>query len=629
MRIFDHVRLYFLAVLLRRRNWLYDSKKRMSRFHLACIGFLAGKNPKTFMFQKALPCLPVPGLGETCQRYLETIKPIVDSEDFRRTQTVVNEFQRPGGEGEGLQAKLLKRVNTAPNLLEKWWEEFTYFAARGSLIYTNWYMLSHLCHNSSNKIEQASRFITRTLEFKRLLDTETLKPEAMFGTVPLCMHQYARFFSSCRIPGVQKDIRMNFCSEEAKHIIVIRKNQFYWFDVYYEDGSILSATDLKRQLEKIIELSDQSSHFHPPVGVLTTENRTTWAKVRRELIDADASNKDSMGIVERALFIVCLDDRNPKSLDEYAGTALYGDGRNRWFDKPFQIIIQENGHIALNGEHTAIGGLEGANIFEFILANTKTIYESNAPSRCTLSPVNNIRWEITPAIRQAIETAGQHFDQMVATIDLKILLFDHFGKAFIKKFRLSTDGLIQMALQLAYFRMHAGFTLTWESAQTRIFLHGHTGVIRSCSSQSSEFVKTMNQPGCSAELKFEILKKAVNAHARQTREVMNGKGVDHHLLGLQFLASEAGLAPRIFSDKAYEMTWKLSTSQTSTRNGLGTGWATAVNDGYGVSYSVNTDTFYFHISSNKTCSTTDSLRFAEFLEQSLLDIQKICIEQEN
>ena len=94
---------------------------------------------------------------------------------------------------------------------------------------------------------------------------------------------------------MQKDIRRNFGPDEAKHVIVIRKNQFYWFDAYYEDGSIFSATDLKRKLEKIVELSDQSAHFDPPVGVLTTENRTTWAQVRRKLIDADVRNEAKTG----------------------------------------------------------------------------------------------------------------------------------------------------------------------------------------------------------------------------------------------------------------------------------------------------------------------------------------------
>jgi carnitine O-palmitoyltransferase 1, liver isoform len=39
------------------------------------------------------------------------------------------------------------------------------------------------------------------LEYKQLLDQETLKPMMIRGTVPMCMWQYERMFSTTRIPG--------------------------------------------------------------------------------------------------------------------------------------------------------------------------------------------------------------------------------------------------------------------------------------------------------------------------------------------------------------------------------------------------------------------------------------------
>lgn len=38
-------------------------------------------------------------------------------------------------------------------------------------------------------------------------------------------------------------------------------------------------------------------------------------------------------------------------------------------------------------------------------------------------------------------------------IDCHVFPFSHFGKGFIKHCHLSSDGFIQMALQLAYFRV--------------------------------------------------------------------------------------------------------------------------------------------------------------------------------
>ena len=39
------------------------------------------------------------------------------------------------------------------------------------------------------------------LDFKKELDNETLKPMMIRSTVPMCMFQYERMFSTTRIPG--------------------------------------------------------------------------------------------------------------------------------------------------------------------------------------------------------------------------------------------------------------------------------------------------------------------------------------------------------------------------------------------------------------------------------------------
>jgi hypothetical protein len=57
--------------------------------------------------------------------------------------------------------------------------------------------------------------------------------------------------------------------------------------------------------------------------------------------------------------------------------------------------------------------------------------------------------------------------------------------------KLSPDGYIQMALQLAYRRLHGKGTPTYETASTRLFLHGRTDTIRTYSADSQKFTEAV------------------------------------------------------------------------------------------------------------------------------------------
>ena len=59
--------------------------------------------------------------------------------------------------------------------------------------------------------------------------------------------------------------------------------------------------------------------------------------------------------------------------------------------------------------------------------------------------------------------------------------------------RVSPDGLIQFALQMAYYNMTKTFPLTYEAAVTTLFKYGRTETIRTNSASISETVKEIDQ----------------------------------------------------------------------------------------------------------------------------------------
>lgn len=71
-----------------------------------------------------LPRLPVPDLKATCTKYLNSVEPLLTSEEFQNTKNAVEEFLKPGGDGEKLQAKLIERsLSSVPSWLEEWWDD--------------------------------------------------------------------------------------------------------------------------------------------------------------------------------------------------------------------------------------------------------------------------------------------------------------------------------------------------------------------------------------------------------------------------------------------------------------------------------------------------------------------------
>lgn len=83
--------------------------------------------------------------------------------------------------------------------------------------------------------------------------------------------------------------------------------------------------------------------------------RDEWAVARRSLLSISSKNNDSVKLIDDALFALCLDDQEANLTDHAAWASTHlsgGDGRNRWFDKCFQLILDASGQATVNFEHS-------------------------------------------------------------------------------------------------------------------------------------------------------------------------------------------------------------------------------------------------------------------------------------
>lgn len=75
------------------------------------------KNGITFAGQEMLPKLPIPELENTCQNYLEALKPLQTNREQKDTAAAVRDFLR--GEGPELQSRLKKYASGKTSYIEQ------------------------------------------------------------------------------------------------------------------------------------------------------------------------------------------------------------------------------------------------------------------------------------------------------------------------------------------------------------------------------------------------------------------------------------------------------------------------------------------------------------------------------
>ncbi|KAJ3213079.1 Carnitine O-acetyltransferase mitochondrial [Dinochytrium kinnereticum] len=552
-----------------------------------------------FQFQNNLPKLPVPTLDETLALYLQSVKPLVSDKEFVATTKAVEEFKKAGGMGEELQKRLLAHdASTKTSWLIDWWNSYAYMAYRDPVVINVNYFFAF---NDDKKLinkpaARAATLVTGAMGFRRMVVTNELEPEYA-KNAPLCSHQYRYLFNSTRIPKIPEDITRTSDPYKSNHLIVIRNNQFYYFDLVHSNGRQLSTAEIESQLNKIYKMAGNQSEA--PVGALTTEDRDTWTKLRDELLAASPVNKQSLDIIETGAFVVCLDNTSPVTIDEVSRACWHGDGRNRFFDKSLQFIVFENGKAGFNGEHSMMDATPTTRLCDWILSRLakneldhgSPIVDSNLPAP------KKLEFKLTPDLVASIGKAEKKFDDVVARHDLKAVVWDGYGKNLIKKFQVSPDAFAQMAIQLAYFKMYGKCSATYESAQTRKFAYGRTETCRTVCEESVAWVKAMEDPTVPITTKGEMGRKAINAQTKYMARAVEGKGVDRHLLGLRLVLKPNETKPEIFTDPTFAKSchWNLSTSQISSEHYNGYGWGEVVPDGYGVAYMVKNDSLQFNL----------------------------------
>ncbi|XP_063154039.1 carnitine O-palmitoyltransferase 2, mitochondrial [Candoia aspera] len=642
---FSHFRRAWLPPVLTGPRRSYSQDDALSQYlHRSLV--------PTMHYQKSLPRLPIPKLEDTIRRYLIAQKPLLDEDQFRKTEQLAGNFGN--GIGRELHDQLVAKdkQNKHTSYISGPWFDMYLQAREPVVLNFNPFMAFSPDPKPeyNNQLVKATNMTVSALRFLKTLRAGILEPEVfhlnpsksdtplfkkcirfvpsslswfgayMMNAYPLDMSQYFRLFNSTRLPKPKKDEL--FTDEHERHLLVLRNGNFYVFDVIDRNGDIVKPSEIQAHLKFI--LSDNTPAPAFPLAYLTTENRDTWATLRQELLDN--GNREALRKVDSAIFCLCLDDFPIKDLNHLSHTMLHGDGINRWYDKSFNLILAKDGSAAIHFEHSWGDGVAVLRFQNEVFKDSTefpAITPQSQPTACdSVRAVEKLNFKLNDALKEGITKAKQKFDATVKTLTLETFRFKRGGKEFIKTQKLSPDAVVQLVFQMAFLRQYDQTVATYESCSTAAFKHGRTETIRPASVYTkvcSEALARRLGKHSPMELR-QMLTECSKYHSQLTKEAALGQGFDRHLYGLRCEAESQGISlPDFYKDQAYA--WInhniLSTSTLSSSAVFMGGFGPVVPDGFGIAYGIHDNWIGCNVSAYPS---RNALEFLQCVHKSLDDI---------
>jgi hypothetical protein len=576
------------------------------------------KQGKMYQFQESLGKLPLPRLEDTCELYLQMVTPLLTETELAQTTAAVINFQQGIGKRLQKQLEMLDR-STSTSYLHEFMED-SYLEYRLPLpVNKNPALLASpvLATSKLSFARFAATIISNTLRFYLKIKRRELAPDIDIyrqRSNPLCMVQYDNLFGTSRIPGIKRDSFRR--TENSEHVVVIRRNVFYALHLL-KGEKLPTVEQIEQQLDWILANTPLGE---PAVGALTGLPRTHWSVVRSYMSNLSPMNARSLELLDTALFIVCLDEKTPTGLESTLSNAFHGDGRNRWFDKSIQLIFTPNGQWAINMEHT---GHDAYPMMRFLSEVNRELEDQNSsPIPCEL-PMR-LQWNLSEGLLEEIEQASATVDSLIAQHEVRVLEFNEFGSDWLAQRGLVADAVLQIAIQLAYVRLHKQITCISEVVHTRNFQYGRFETTRTVTPESLELIKTFSET-TSDQTRYSLLKRAVGAHLWRLFDCKKGNYVQRHLFALHTLARSQGVTADIFQDKVYtEVFCQPVVCTSSFPPGMGCEVSCSillVSHGYTVVYRIDRERIVLSVMSKNRLAGD----FIEFLKRSLLQLRSILL----
>ena len=126
------------------QGWMTEARGKKSfatRIWAPLVWLFSGRSPQLYSFQSSLPKLPVPSVKETLERYLKSMRPLLNDQEFEDFTKLAEEFETTIA--TRLQRYLQLKSWWSTNYVSDWWEDFVYLHCRYDSLHDS-YCMTHI-----------------------------------------------------------------------------------------------------------------------------------------------------------------------------------------------------------------------------------------------------------------------------------------------------------------------------------------------------------------------------------------------------------------------------------------------------------------------------------------------------
>lgn len=123
----------------------------------------------------------------------------------------------------------------------------------------------------------------------------------------------------------------------------------------------------------------------------------------------------------------------------------HGDrpGHNRWYDKPFTLIVEANTRTGVLGEHSPVDALVPSVVADYAIVQgivedefpnslSGDVWIENPPTAASVGGWERLDWEVDEAIAKECVEAARRAKAIVDDSDMDELVFNAYGTEWIK-----------------------------------------------------------------------------------------------------------------------------------------------------------------------------------------------------